>query len=76
MRLNSIKDVLKEKGVLQMCLLKKLSKNFSTVNTCACNRLYTLSKICENFSFDMKNLITNEHVRKEERTSIYQNNEF
>lgn len=39
MKLNRIKTILSDKGISQTRLAKQLDKNFSMVNTYACNRI-------------------------------------
>ena len=61
MKLNRIKIILKEKGITQTWLTKKLGKSFSTVNSYVCNRtqpnLITLMEIAKILSVDIKDLI-------------------
>ena len=61
MKLNSIKEVLDEKGISQTWLAKKLDKSFNTVNAYVCNRtqpnLETLLQISEILNVEMKDLI-------------------
>jgi putative transcriptional regulator len=66
MRLNRIKDVLKEKGISQMWLSKKLGKSFSTVNAYCCNRqqpsLQLLVEIANILSVSIKDIIIENKV--------------
>ena len=58
---------MKDKGISQTWLAKKLDKNFSMVNAYACNRiqpnLETLQQIAEILQVDLKDLITDKDER-------------
>lgn len=61
MNFNKIKDVLKDKGITQTWLAKKLNKSFSIVNAYACNRqqppLETLFEMAEILQVQVKDLL-------------------
>ena len=65
MKLNRIRAVLEDKGMLA----KKLGRSFSTVNAYVCNRsqpnLTTLLEIAQFLSVDMKELITDKKERND-----------
>ena len=67
MKLNSIKEVLDEKGISQTWLAKKLDKSFNTVNSYVCNRsqpnLETLLQISQILNIDMKDLIADQEQK-------------
>ena len=59
---------MKDKGISQTWLAKKLDKSFSMVNAYACNRiqpnLETLQQIAEILQVDLKELITDKNERE------------
>ena len=65
--MNTIKEILKQKGIKQTWLAEKLGKSFSMVNAYACNRiqpnLETLQQIAEILQVDLKDLITDKKDR-------------
>ena len=67
MKLNSIKEVLDEKGISQTWLAKKLDKSFNTVNSYVCNRsqpnLETLLQISEILNVNMRDLIADQEQK-------------
>lgn len=67
MKLNRIKVILKDKGISQTWLAKKLDKSFNTVNSYVCNRtqpnLETLLQISIILGVDMKDLISDAEER-------------
>ena len=60
-KMNRIKEVLKEKGIKQTWLAEKLGKSFNTVNSYVQNRqqprLEVLNMIAEILDVDVKDLI-------------------
>ena len=59
---------MKDKGISQTWLAKKLDESFSMVNAYACNRiqpnLETLQQIAEILQVDLKELITDKNERE------------
>ena len=59
--MNRIKEVLKEKGIKQICLAEKLGKSYNMVNAYVQNRqqprLEVLMSIAEILDIDVKELI-------------------
>jgi transcriptional regulator with XRE-family HTH domain len=68
MKMNRIKEALQEKGLTQVCLAEQLGKSFKMVNAYACNRkqpsLETLFRIAELLQTNVKDLITDNNIRK------------
>ena len=60
MKLNRIKEVLDEKGILQTWLAKKLNKSFNSVNAYVCNRTKPnlAPQISQILNVDLKDLIS------------------
>ena len=63
--MNSIKDVLEEKGIKQTWLAEKIGKSFSQTNAYVCNRrqpsLELLFEIAKVLQVDPKELIATNH---------------
>lgn len=59
--MNRIKEVLKEKGIKQIWLAKKLNKSFNMVNSYVCNRrqplIEILFKIANILDVDVRTLL-------------------
>ena len=68
MKLNRIRAVLKDKGISQTWLAKKLGRSFSTVNAYVCNRtqpnLTTLLEIAQLLSVELKDLIVDKTIEE------------
>ena len=69
MKMNRIKDVLREKGLTQVWLAKELDKSFKMVNAYACNRkqpsLETLFTIANLLGIGVKDLIVEDKTEKQ-----------
>ncbi|GHE73147.1 transcriptional regulator [Roseivirga thermotolerans] len=69
MKMNRIKEVLKEKSVKQTWLAEKLGKSYNMVNSYVQNRsqpsLETLFRIAELLNVDPTDLIDNNHSQKD-----------